>query len=86
VGGDQISEPSKFSDREIEQQRRAATTRKKNLDEERLQLMRDTMQIIQTGTLEQLEEKLTLLGMGRDTQKGRELLHRFISLRGGSLR
>jgi hypothetical protein len=81
-----MSEPSKFSDREIERQRRAATRRRKNLDEERLQLMRDTMQIIQTGTLEQLEEKLTMLGIGRDTQKGRDLLQRFISLRGGSLR
>ena len=81
-----MSEPSKFSDKEIEQQRRAATTKKKNLDEERLQLMRDTMQIIQTGTLEQLEEKLELLGTGRNTPKGRELIQRFISLRGDSLR
>jgi hypothetical protein len=48
--------------------------------------MRDTMQIIQTGTLEQLEEMLEMLGMGRGTAKGRELLQRFISLRGGSLR
>ena len=81
-----MSEPSKFSDKEIEQQRRAGTSRKKNLDEERLQLMRDTMQIIQTGTLEQLKEKLDMLGIGRNTQKVRDLLQRFISLRGGSLR
>ena len=81
-----MSEPSKFSDKEIEKQRRAATSKKKNLDEERIQLMRDAQQIIQTGTLEQLEEKLSLLGMGRDTQKGRDLLQRFISLRGGSRR
>jgi hypothetical protein len=81
-----MSDQSKFSDKEIEQQRRAATSRKKHVDEDRVQLMRDTMQIIQTGTLEQLEEKLEMLEMGRNTQKGRELLQRFISLRGGSLR
>jgi len=81
-----MSDPSKFSDKEIEQQRREATGRKKNIDRERVQLMRDTMQIIQTGTLEQLEEMLEMLGMGRGTAKGRELLQRFISLRGGSLR
>jgi hypothetical protein len=81
-----MSDPSKFSDKEIEQQRREATGRKKNIVRERVQLMRDTMQIIQTGTLEQLEETLEMLGMGRSTAKGRELLQRFISLRGGSLR
>ena len=79
-----MSDQSKYQDEEIERQRRAATRRKRNVDEERVQLMRDTMQIIQTGTLEQLEEKLELLGMGRDTAKGREMVQRFISLRGGS--
>ncbi len=81
-----MSEESKFIDREIEQHRRESISRKKNIDHERVQLMRDTKQIIQTGTLEQLEEKLELLGMGRNTQKGREILQRFISLRGGPLR
>ena len=81
-----MSDPSKFSDKEIEPQRREATSKRKNIDQERVQLMRDTMQIIQTGTLEQLEETLELLGMGRDTPKGREILQRFISLRGGSRR
>jgi hypothetical protein len=82
----QVWNKMSFSDREIERQRRAATSRKKNVDEERAQLMRDIAQIIQTGTLEQMEEKLELLGMGRDTPKGRELLPRFIPLRGASLR
>ena len=81
-----MSDPSKFKDEEIERLRRAATGRKKNIDEKRVQLMRDTKRIIETGTLEQLEEQLELLGMGRDTPKGREVLQRFISLRGGSLR
>jgi hypothetical protein len=75
-----------FNDEEIEQQRRAETSRSKNIDEDRAQLMRDIMQIIRTGTLEQMEEKLELLGMGRDTPKGRELLQRFTSLRGDSRR
>ena len=75
-----------FEDKEIEKQRRAAISRKKNVDEEREQLMRDTMQIIQTGTLEQLEEKLELLGKGRNTPEGRSILQRFTSLRGGSQR
>ncbi len=81
-----MSADSKFKDEEIERQRREATSRSRNVDKERLQLQRDTMQIIQSGTLEQLEEKLELLGMGRDTVKGRELIQRFISLRGGSRR
>lgn len=77
-----MSESSKYTGKEIEQQRREATSRKKNVDRERAQLMRDTMQIIQTGTLEQLEETLERLGMGRETAKGREMVQRFISLRG----
>ena len=77
-----MSESSKFTDGEIERQRREATSRKKNVDHERVQLMRDTMQIIQAGSLEQLEETLEKLGMGRETAKGRELVQRFISLRG----
>ena len=77
-----MSEQSKFDAWEIERQRRAATSRQKNVDEERVQLMRDTAQIIQNGTLEQLEEKLTLLGMGSHTAKGQDLIQRFISLRG----
>ncbi len=81
-----MSDESKFSDKEIEQQRRQATRRQQNVDEERVQLMRDTMQIIQTGTLEQLEEKLSMLGKGPDTPEGRALIQRFISLRGGSRR
>jgi hypothetical protein len=81
-----MSDQSNFKDDEIERQRRAATSRKKNVDQERVQLMRDTTEIIQAGTLEQLEEKLEMLGMGRNTPKGRELLQRFTSLRGGSRR
>jgi hypothetical protein len=81
-----VSEPSKFSDEEIEKQRRAATSRKKNVDEQRLQLIRDTQKIIRSGTLEQLEEKLELIGKGRNTPEGRALIQRFISLRGGSRR
>ncbi len=77
-----MSESSKFKGEEIERQRRGATSRKKNVDEERVQLMRDTMQIIRTGSLEQLEETLEKLGIGRGTAKGGELIQRFISLRG----
>jgi hypothetical protein len=77
-----MSESSKFTGDEIERQRREATSRRKNVDQERVQLMRDTMQIIQTGTLKQLEETLERLGMGRETAKGREMVQRFISLRG----
>jgi hypothetical protein len=81
-----MSDQSNFKDEEIERQRRAATSRKKNLDEERLQLIRDTQEIIHSGTLEQLEEKLELIGKGRNTPEGRALIQRFISLRGGSQR
>ena len=81
-----MSDQSNFSNKEIEDQRREATSRRKNIDQLLVQLKRDTMQIIQTGTLEQLEEKLELLGIGRNSPKGRELIQRFISLRGGSLR
>ncbi len=81
-----MSDQSNFKDEEIERQRRAATSRKKNLDEERLQLIRDTQKIIHSGTLEQLEEKLELIGKGRNTPEGRALIQRFISLRGGSQR
>ena len=81
-----MSDPSNFSDKEIEKQRREATRRKKNVDEERVQLIHDTKRIIETGTLEQLEEMLHLLGKGRDTPEGRTIIQRFISLRGGSQR
>jgi len=74
-----------FDEKEIERERRIAIGKRKHLDGERAQLMRDIRQIIETGTLEQLEEKL-LLGKGRDTPEGRELLRRFTSLRGGSQR
>jgi hypothetical protein len=55
---------------------------KKNLDEQRLQLIRDTQKIIHSGTLEQLEEILNRTGKGRNTPEGRALIQRFISLRG----
>jgi len=72
-----MSDPSKFKDEEIERQRNAAASRKKNVDEQRLQLIRDTQKIIQSGTLEQLEEKLELIGKGRNTPEGRALIQRF---------
>lgn len=80
------AEGSGFIDEEIEKQRRAETARNRHKDEQRIQLQRDTLQIIRNGTLEQLEEKLELLGKGRDTPEGRDLIARFISLRGGSRR
>jgi hypothetical protein len=81
-----MSDQSNFKDEEIERERRAATSRRKNLDEERLQIIRDTQEIIRSGTLEQLEEKLELVGKGRNTSEGRTLIQQFICLRGGSRR
>jgi hypothetical protein len=65
---------SNFSHEEIERERRKATSRRANLDEERLQLMRDVKQIIETGTVEDLEARLEMMGKGTDTRRGRSHL------------
>jgi hypothetical protein len=81
-----MSEPSKFSDKEIERQRRAETKRGKNIDEKQVQLKRDIVAIARNGTVEELEEKLVELGIARDGAQWREILRWFRTARGYSLR
>jgi len=81
-----MSEPSKFSDIEIEKHRRAETKRRKNVDEDQAQLKRDILAIARNGTVEELEEKLVEMGIAKDSAQWREILRWFRTVRGSSLR
>jgi hypothetical protein len=60
-----------------------AHPRAKYLDHERLEIKRQFRTIIERGSEQDLAEALSAMGMGPDTQEGKEFLTEFKKIRGG---
>ena len=73
---------NKYTADEIERERRKATGRAKDIDEERLALKRALRQILEGGTQQELEAKLTEMGKGPETAEGRAFIEQFLHVRG----
>jgi hypothetical protein len=76
-----MSDPSKFKDDEIREHPRQTQGRRKNLDYDRVKLMRELKALAERGLEGEFETKLLEAGISRNSPQWREAKLAFLAFR-----
>lgn len=76
-----MSEESKFTASEIEQQRRQVTSRRTNVDYDLLQVKRDLLLAARTDTPEQFQARIINRGIDLASEQGRKVMKAYWAIR-----
>jgi hypothetical protein len=76
-------DPSKFSDKEIERQRREATGKRKNIDQDKLKAQRDILFAARTDSPEVFQARFAKWGIDLNSEQGRKVMEAYWAIRRG---
>ena len=78
-----MSDQSNFKDEEIERERRAATSRRKNVDYMKIQEQRALLLAARTDTPEEFQARLVKRGVNPASEQGKKVMEAFWAIRRG---
>ena len=76
-----MSDQSNFSDKEIEQQQRQATSKRANLDYDQLQAKRDLLAAVRTDSPEEFQARMAAYGIDLNSERGKTIVGAYWAIR-----
>jgi len=76
-----MSDQSKFSDKDIEQQRRRATGKHANVDYDQLQVKSDWIGAARADSLEVFQAKIIAYGIELNSEQGKKIIEAYWAIR-----
>ena len=76
-----MSDESKFSDKEIEQQRRQATSKRINVDYDQIQARRELIVAARNDTPEEFKVRVAAYGIDLNSERGKAIMEAYWAIR-----